>query len=339
MNKIIRVEDAHELAFEALRGVGMPEEAAQITARALVAAERDELSSHGLARLPFYLEQALSGKVNPKAQAQVSVRGAVVRVDAQHGLAFPAVSAGLEKAIPLARELGLVAVSIAHSHHFGVAGYHVEQVARQGLLALAFSNAPSAMAPWGGSTPLFGTNPIAFASPRQDAEPVVIDLSLSKVARGKIMLAKKAGTSIPEGWAIDSDGHPTTDPDAALAGSMVPAAEAKGAALALMVELLTAGLTGCHFGYQASSFFDAEGDAPNVAHLMLIIDPPFFGPGYPGHVEALFKAMLAQEGVRLPSERRYAARSNHHTHITLPQSLIVRLEEFGRRQQGQRLRL
>jgi len=331
MNQIITVEDAYALAFEALRGVGIPEAEAQMTAQALVAAERDELSSHGLARLPFYLEQALSGKVNPGAQAQVSIRGAVVRVDAQYGLAFPAVSAGLEQAIPLARELGMVAVSIAHSHHFGVAGYHVEQVARQGLLALAFSNAPSAMAPWGGNAPLFGTNPIAFASPRQGAEPVVIDLSLSKVARGKIMLAKKAGTPIPEGWAINSDGQPTTDPDAALAGSMVPAGEAKGAALALMVELLTAGLTGCHFGYQASSFFDAKGEAPNVAHLMLIIAPDFFGPGYSGHVEALFKAMLAQEGVRLPGERRHAARHNHHTHITLPKNLIAELEGFGQR--------
>ncbi|KAA0972803.1 Ldh family oxidoreductase [Pseudomonas sp. ANT_H12B] len=97
-----------------------------------------------------------------------------------------------------------------------------------------------------------------------------------------------------------------------------------------MVELLTAGLTGCHFGYQASPFFDAEGEAPHVAHLMLIIDPQFFGPGYAEHIETLFNSMLAQQGVRLPGERRYAARNNHHTHITLPQSLIVELEGFGR---------
>ncbi|WP_277985020.1 Ldh family oxidoreductase [Salinicola tamaricis] len=170
-------------------------------------------------------------------------------------------------------------MAIGRSHHFGVAGEPVERLARAGLVAMAFSNAPSAMAPWGGKRPLYGTNPIAFATPRRDAEPLVIDLSLSKVARGKVMLAKKAGETIPEGWALDIEGRPTTDPEAAIAGSMVPAGDAKGASLALMVELLTAGLTGSHFGFQASSFFEPEGEAPSVGHLMAF-DPARFSDGY-----------------------------------------------------------
>ncbi|WP_312934603.1 Ldh family oxidoreductase [Stutzerimonas nitrititolerans] len=328
MNQTIEVDQAVSLAFEALRSVGMPEKEARITADALVMAERDELSSHGLSRLPFYLEQAKTGKVNAQACAQVDVRGAVVRVDARFGLAFAAVAAGLEQAIPLAKQHGIVALGIGHSHHFGVAGYHVEQAAREGLLALAFSNAPSAMAPWGGNRPLFGTNPIAFASPRNDEDPMVIDLSLSKVARGKVMIAKKAGQPIPDGWAIDTEGRPTTDPDAALAGSMIPAGDAKGAALAMMIELLTAGLTGSHFGFQASSFFDAQGEAPNVAHLMILIDAEFFGPGYVRHAEQLFQAMLAQDGVRLPGQRRYAARARHRSEITVPAALINELKDY-----------
>ena len=250
----LSIDKAHELANAALSAVGVPAWEAEVTAGALVMADRDGLASHGLSRLPFYLDQARSGKIVAGARAEVTIEGSVIRIDAQHGLAFPAIARGVDSSIPLARELGMVAVAIGRSHHFGVAGYPVERLAREGLMAMAFSNAPSAMAPWGGNRPLYGTNPIAFGAPRVDGEPLVIDLSLSKVARGKVMLAKKAGEPIPKGWALDPQGKPTTDADAAIAGSMVPAGDAKGASLALMVELLTAGLTGSHFGFQAGSF-------------------------------------------------------------------------------------
>ncbi|MBZ9538026.1 Ldh family oxidoreductase [Modicisalibacter tunisiensis] len=328
MKTQLTLGEAEALARDALAAVGVPGWEAGVSARALLDAERDGLPSHGLSRLPFYLAQARSGKVAADARAEIEVRGSVVRVDARHGLAFPAIARGVEAAVPLARELGMVAVAIAHSHHFGVAGAPVEQLARDGLVALAFSNAPSAMAPWGGKRPLYGTNPIAFASPRADADPLVIDLSLSKVARGKVMLAKKAGEPIPEGWALDIEGRPTTDPDAAIAGSMVPAGDAKGAALALMVELLTAGLTGSHFGFQASSFFEAEGEPPGVGHLILAFDPAHFSEGYTGHVETLLTAMLEQEGVRLPGDRRYATRERHAESIELPVALVEELRAY-----------
>lgn len=319
------VEEAGELALNSLLNVGVPAWEAQVTVDALIAAERDGLPSHGLSRLPFYLEQVRSGKVVADARAETRVQGAVIRVDAGHGLAFPAIARGLDQAIPLARELGLVAVAIGRSHHFGVAGHPVERLAREGLVSMALSNAPSAMAPWGGHTPLFGTNPIAFASPRENAEPLVIDLSLSKVARGKVMLAQKAGAPIPEGWALDPHGQPTSDPDAALAGSMLPAGDSKGAALALMVELLTAGLLGGNFGFQAGSFFAAQGEPPGVAHLLLVFDPAHFGAHYLQHIESLFEAMLDQEGVRLPGDRRYTIREQTKEFIELPRALIETL--------------
>lgn len=322
----ISVRRARDLAVQALLGAGMPQSSAQSCAYALVQAECEGLPSHGLSRLPFYLEQMATGKVDAKAVPDMSVEGAVVRVDAGFGLAFAAIDAGLGPAMATARRLGIAALAISRSHHFGVAGQPVERAAREGLLALALSNAPAAMAPWGGRTPLFGTNPIAFASPRLDDAPVVIDLSLSKVARGKVMLARQAGTSIPAGWAIDQTGNDTTDPAAALAGSMLPMGDAKGAALALMVELLTAGLTGSHFGFQASSFFDAQGDAPGVAHLLLLIDPQRFGVGYLSHVEALFAAMLEQPGVRLPGQRRMRERQANSDFIEVPQALLDTLQ-------------
>lgn len=323
------LSQARELAMAAMRGRGFADTLAAPTVTALLAAERDGLASHGLSRLPFYLDQAASGKVDASAVPQLETDGAVIRVDAGHGLAFPALEHGLEAGYERVAQLGLVAISIARSHHFGVAGAPVEAAARHGYLALAFSNAPSAIAPWGGKLPLFGTNPIAFACPRRDGDPLLIDLSLSKVARGKVMLAKIKSEPIPEGWALDTEGLVTTDPDAAIAGSMVPAGDAKGAALALMVELLTAGLTGSNFGFQASSFFDAEGESPGIAQLMLLIDPQRFSQGFVNHAESLFAAMLDQPGVRIPGERRFQLRREQDVSVTLPTDLVVALEQHA----------
>ena len=319
-------DEARALAMAAMRGRGFAEPEAAATIEALLGAERDGLPSHGLSRLPFYLDQAATGKVVASAVPSLETDGAVVRVDAHHGLAFPAVAKGVEAGIECAARLGVAAVSIARSHHLGVAGAPVEEIARRGYLALAFSNAPSAIAPWGGHLPLFGTNPIAFACPRRNADPLLLDLSLSRVARGKVMLAKKRGEPIPEGWALDPKGRPTTDADAALAGSMIPAGDAKGAALALMVELLTAGLAGSHYGFQASSFFEAEGEPPSIGQLLLVFDPARFSSGFLEHVENLFSAMLEQPGVRLPGERRYRLRREGQGQITLPSALVAALE-------------
>lgn len=325
----ISYDEARSLAMAAMRARGFGEPAAAVTVEALLAAERDGLPSHGLARLPFYLDQAVSGKVSATAVPKVDVDGVVIRVDACHGLAFPAVSKGLEVGLECAAQFGLAAVSISRSHHFGVAGTTVEHAARQGFMALAFSNAPAAMAAWGGSRPLLGTNPVAFACPRQAKDPLLIDLSLSRVARGKVMLAKKRSGSIPEDWALDTEGQPTTDPDAALAGSMLPAGEAKGAALALMVELLTAGLSGSHFGFQASSFFDAEGEPPGIGQLILLFDPSRFSEGFVEHAETLFAAIHEEPGVRLPGERRYQLRRESQNELTLPVELVASLREHA----------
>ncbi|MCE8017658.1 Ldh family oxidoreductase [Halomonas sp. MCCC 1A17488] len=321
----LSVEEGRDLALAAMLryGFGVPE--ATVTVDALLGAERDGLPSHGLARLPYYLDQAACGKVKVAAVPRLEMEGAVVRVDAGYGLAFPAVAKGLTAGLDCAARLGIAAVAIARSHHFGAAGAPVEHAARQGYLALAFSNAPSAIAPWGGRRPLYGTNPIAFACPRRQADPLLIDLSLSKVARGKVMLAKRRREPIPIGWALDAEGQPTSNADAAIAGSMLPAGEAKGAALALMVELLTAGLTGSNFGFQASSFLDAEGGPPGIAQLILLIEPGRFSPGFVEHAETMFAAMQGQAGVRLPGDRRYACRRERDTRLTLPSALVATL--------------
>jgi len=302
---------ARELARNVLRAAGVSESNAECVARALVAAEADGLASHGLSRLPAYADQVKSGKVDGTAVPVLKETApAALKVDAKCGFAFPAIAAGLARAADMAKSSGTVAVSVGNSHHFGVAAYHIEPLAERGLVALAFGNSPAAIAPWGGSKPVFGTNPIAFACPCPGREPLVIDLSLSKVARGKIMVAAQKGETIPPDWALDAEGRPTTDAKAALGGAMIAMGDAKGTALVLMVELLAAALSASHFGYEASSFFDAKGPPPRVGQFFLVLDPRYFaGAAFATRVGDLTAAILAQPGARLPGDRRLAARA------------------------------
>ncbi|MEE8270939.1 MAG: Ldh family oxidoreductase [Alphaproteobacteria bacterium] len=315
---------ARDLAAAALTACDTSAANAEVVADALVLAEADRLSSHGLARLPAYADQAKSGKVDGRVEPALrQTASAALLVDAGTGFAFPAINQGLAALSALARDTGIAGLAVANSHHFGVAGHPVEALARGGLIALGFGNSPAAIAPWGGRTPLFGTNPIAFACPRDGHDPIVVDLSLSKVARGKVMVAAQRGEPIPEGWAFDPDGRPTTDAGAALAGSMAPLGDAKGAALALMVEILATCLTGANFGYEASSFFEPEGPPPRVGQAFLAIAPGAMGhDGFARRVETLVAAILDQPGTRLPGARRFALRAAaERDGITVPDAL------------------
>jgi (2R)-3-sulfolactate dehydrogenase (NADP+) len=187
-------------------------------------------------------------------------------------------------------------------------GLPVRRLAEQGLVALAFTNSPAAMPVPGGRRPLMGTNPIAAAFPRRAAPPLVIDMALSEVARGKIMVAAKEGRPIPEGWAVDAEGRPTTDAKAALSGAMLAMGGTKGALLALIVELLCVALTGAAFGFEADSFFQDEGNRPRLGQALLVVDPGALAgaDGFGARIETLIAAMLADDGVRLPGAKRDA---------------------------------
>jgi len=300
---------------------------ARSVARALVAAEADGLKGHGLSRLPSYAAQAKAGKVDGAAQPVVSrPKPAVVAVDAAHGFAYPATDAACAALPEAARTQGVAVAPIRRSHHCGAAGHPVEHLAEGGLVALLFANTPAAIAPWGGSRGVFGTNPIAFACPLPGRAPIVVDLSLSKVARGNVLAAKQRGETIPEGWAFDQEGRPTTDPQAALDGTMAPLGDAKGTALALMVEVLAAGLTGAVYAADASSFLDAEGPPPGTGQLILAFDPAALGGGV-AHFAALAEAIEAQQGARLPGARRLDARRKARSEgVTVADGLLKEIE-------------
>ncbi len=309
---VCTTEELRQLGMAVFTAAGVAAENAAQVVDALVEAELDGIGSHGFSRIPFYADQAVSGKVNGTAVPVISSpKPAVVLADACNGFSFPAINAGLEKAMERAAEMGVCAFGVTRSHHCGVLGHFVEKIALRGFLGVAFANTPAAMAPWGGTRACFGTNPLAFSCPRVGDAPLVVDLSLSKVARGKIMTAKQKGEPIPEGWALDAEGKATTSPEAALAGTMVPLGDAKGAALALMVEILAATLTGANHAYEASSFFEASGDAPGVGQFFIIIDPQSFHAGFAARLENLFHAILDQGNTRLPGDRRKDLRAKH----------------------------
>jgi len=323
-----------ELIVAALAQNRTGTQAAQSVARALTLAEADGQSGHGLSRVPAYAAQAASGKVNGHAVPErIRAGNAAVRIDACNGFAFPALDLAVDEIAGLLPAAGIAVAAVTRSHHFGAAGLSAEALAERGFAALVFGNSPKAIAPWGGKSGIFGTNPIAFAAPRKDAAPLVIDLSLSKVARGKVMVAAQRGEPIPQGWALDADGNPTTDAKAALNGTMVPMGDAKGAALVMMVEVLAAAVTGANFGFEASSFFTPEGPPPGVGQLVIGIDPgPLSGGGFEDRLEVLATAILAQPGTRMPGDRRRAAReAARQDGVKVPLALLREVEQLAGR--------
>lgn len=306
----LTLPDVERLTFAALRASGTSDANARSVTDSVVAAEAEGLHSHGLMRLPTYCEHVKCGKVDGRAEPTVrSQRSGAVTVDAGSGFAHPAIDLGFRELVPAARANGIAALAVTNSYNCGVVGYHVERLARQGLVALGYVNAPPSIAPWGGKKAFFGTNPIACAVPRKSSSPLVIDQSSSVVARGEVMLHAQQGKAIPEGWALDRDGKPTTDPKAALAGgSMLPTGGYKGAGIALMVEIMAAALTGANFSFNASSFADNKGGPPNTGQFFIAIDPAAFGDAFPDRMETLIEAMCSEAGVRLPGSKREAAR-------------------------------
>jgi (2R)-3-sulfolactate dehydrogenase (NADP+) len=305
----LSLDEVRTLAYRALRNAGAGEAMAATTADALADAEAQGLPSHGMSRIGQYTTHLRNGRADGAALPAIQrSRGGAVLVDAASGLAFPACSFAVTEAIARAREFGVAFVGVTNSHHFGVAAYHLTPVAEAGMVGVALGNSPGAMPAAGGKRAIFGTNPIAAIFPRRDGPPLTIDMSLSEVARGKLMVAAKEGRSIPLGWALDKEGNPTTDPKAGMEGLMLPAGGTKGAMLALLVELLACALTGAAMGFEADTFFVDAGNRPRIGQAFLVIDPSALAgrDTYLERVETLVTMMLADEGVRLPGYRRRA---------------------------------
>lgn len=304
----VSIPDLTTLVASALRASGASDSQAHAAAKYLVAADAQGLATHGVARVPLYCGHVKSGRARGDAVPRV-VRdsGAACLIDGGTGLGFEPAELAVKEAGERAKRNGIGFAGITNGHHCGALGILLEPLAARGMVALAFSTAPAAIPPWGGKRPLFGTNPVAAVFPRRDAAPLVIDLSLTQVTRGAVMLLQKQGKSVPEGWGMDKDGTPTTDPDKILyGGSLYAIGGLKGTMLALAVELICCALTGALLSHELESFYLEEASPLRLGQAFMAIDPAALAGTnvYNARVEAVIDAMMEEEGVRLPGERR-----------------------------------
>jgi (2R)-3-sulfolactate dehydrogenase (NADP+) len=305
----VSVEALTALVTRVLQQAGASVSSASAAAQALVVAETEGLSGHGVSRAPLYAQHLREGRALGQVKPRIVKRnGATCFVDAAGGLAFEAAALAVREAVKRAQRYGTCFAAVTNSHHFGTAAYHLAPIAEAGLVGLAFTNSPAAINAWGGKKAFFGTNPIAAVFPRRAAAPIVIDLSLTEVVRGKIMLYAKEGKPIPRGWAVDKDGRSTTDAKAALTGSLTAIGGMKGAMLAMMVELLCVALTGAAFSFENDSYFE-PGNKPRIGHAILAIDPEALAgrDSYLSRVETMVAKLLEDTDVRLPGARRQLA--------------------------------
>lgn len=323
-----------------LISVGMNQENAFVVADSLVKANLEGVDSHGISRLTIYVKRFNDHRINVNPDIKLTEQTpSVLLVDGDNGLGHVVSYQAILKGREMAKQSGITAIAIKNSNHFGTASYFCQLACEQNLACIGFTNSPPGIAPWGGKNAFFGTNPIAFGFPTGNDRPVIIDLSTSIVARGKIILAAKQGNSIPNGWAIDVDGLPTNDAEAALKGSVLPLGGAKGSALALAVEILTGILTGAAFGpYVKNIYKEAETENANVGHFFLLLDIEKFM-----HLSTFFvslehlltemkevpKAPGTNE-IRYPGERRKRDREQRQlTGIELSSSVEEELIRLG----------
>ena len=325
-------QELFRLGCTALERAGAHAAMAQAAAKHLVQAEAQGLPTHGMSRVPFYCSMLRNGRADGTAHpAMVSDRAAACLIDNRDGLPYVSVDWAVAEVVQRARRNGIAFAGIRNSSHVGVLGIHLLSVAEAGLVGFAFTNSPAAIPAWGGKKPLFGTDPVAAAFPRCNADPIVIDLALTTVVRGRIMMAMRKGERIPEGWALDRHGKPTTDPKEAIEhGSLFPIGGAKGAMLALMFELICASLTGAAIGPEADSFFAEQGNKPRIGQAFIAIDPAALAGSekFAERVEAVVSTMLSDPEVRLPGARRFASERAAKAGMEIPADLLAQIEKL-----------
>lgn len=327
----LSLEAVETLAHDCLTTCGASPLQAGAVARSIRDAEAEGMRGIGLGYLPWYCGHLKVGKIAGHAQPAVrQTAPGTVMVDADDGFAHPAYEAGEAALVAAARSQGIAFLGISNAYACGVLGYFTARLAGQGLVAMMFANASSTMAPWGGRKPFFGTNPWSLAAPRT-AAPLILDSSSSATAYVNLASAAARGEPIPPHWALDADGRPTTDAKAALHGTIAPAGAHKGSALALMVEVLAAGLTGAHFSHQASSLGEDQGGPPRLGQTLIAIRPG--QAGFAARLDAMLAKMASQPGVRIPGDRRHSHRQSAEVRgVDVDDALMGRLNALAGRQ-------
>lgn len=325
--------EARKLISRALTGAGTSRANARYFTAAILDTELAGLEGQGFYWLQYYCEHLKSGKVDGRAKPKVKkISNVAFRVDARNGFAHPAIEAGFAKLVPAARKHGIAAMAVHRSYNAGVLGYHTGFLAREGLVAFGFTNAVPVIAPVGGRTPVIGTNPLSFAVPgRKGKIALLIDQSSSAVAWTAVKRAAEDGRAIPRGWALDSEGSPTTDPVKGLAGSMAPSGGYKGFGQGLIVEVMCAAMAGALRGPEMGSFTENDGKPIGCGQFFIALEPRMFSGGaFKAQVDALTASISAQEGARLPNARREANRKRlAREGLPIDEALLQRLQGFA----------
>jgi len=312
---------------------GTSAEVAAVLAENCASAQRDGAHSHGVFRIPGYVSTLNSGWVNGRAVPVVEdVASGFVAVDAGGGFAQPALAAARELLVAKARSAGIAVLAIRNSHHFAALWPDVEPFAYEGLVALSVVNSMTCVVPHGADRPLFGTNPIAFAAPRADGDPIVFDLATSAIAHGDVQIAARKGEKLPPGMGVDSLGQPTQDPKAILeGGALLPFGGHKGSALSMMVELLAAALTGGNFSFEFDWSNHPGAKTPWTGQLLIVIDPSkTAGQDFASRSQELVRQMHAAGLRRLPGDRRHRERSKSAAQgVALDAPTLAQLRELA----------
>ncbi len=314
MNTIpLKIDEIHDLAKTCLLTNGCNELNAEAIATTVSRAERDGSESHGLFRMPGYVASLRSGKVNGQADPKAeTITPAIIRLHGDEGFAPLALQRGLPLLAQAAQKIGLAALTITHTYHFAALWPETEALAEQGLVGLACTAYMPAVAPAGAKKALFGTNPLSFAWPRPGKPPLVYDMATAAKALGEVQIAARDGHEVPWGTGLDAEGNPTTDPSKIVNGGvLLPFGGYKGSAIAMMVELLAAGLVGERFSFEAAEVDNRDGGPAGGGEFVLALSPEIIaGSGWQDHVEGFFDRLTALEGVRLPGQRRHTNRQS-----------------------------
>ena len=334
-----KAEDLTDFGQAVLEKLGVPPDDARTVAECLVLAELRGVGSHGMIRLPVYAGRVRAGVVEARPEMKLTSRfSAVALLDGGNGLGPVVGRRAMEEALRIAETCGIGYVGVCHSNHFGPAAYYVEMALRKGYIGCAVSNAPPHMAAFGGRSRFLGTNPLAVGIPAGKQQPLLFDASSSVVARGKIIVAAEQGLPIPEGWAIDPAGRPTTDAKAALAGSVLPFGGPKGSAISFIIDILSGVLTGASYALHLNTL-ENLGAVQNLGHLLLAMRTDLFMPAEDfarrmDEILGMLKSAPAAEGVErvmAPGEPEFAKEAAlRRDGIAIVPEVVRQLESLGK---------
>ena len=325
-------KEALELAINTLQKNSATKENALPLALGIIDAENQGIKSHGFHYLPIYCLHLKCKKVKGSANPVLNtISNVSFKVDADNGFAHRAITLGMEKLIPSAKENGISSLAITNSYNCGVLGYHTKNIAKEKLLAIGFTNAPASIAPLGGIKPVVGTNPISIAVYNKGGVNIIIDQSASVVAKSEISVRAKSGEKIPEGWAFGPDGKITTDAATALKGTMAPAGKYKGFGMGLFVEIMSACLTGSNLGIEASSFANDQGGPPGTGQFFIAINPEKYSNTFEDKIGKIIKSIKNQEKARVPGSKRISNyKTNVNKEINIKEELYNKIISLGK---------